>query len=365
MHQRYINLSYRSSRACLYGAYRRSTRLLFSSPFLGASEVKLQSFASPSSKPLGQDNTVENNIRSETNKLAKTRQRFWKEADIFHNQDKNSYEVQLDGKTVKTPLGFPLMLPAEKKSLAYLVKHEWANLPDSRIKIHSLPLTSIAARSIDLSQANENLMDAELIAKVGRLDDIKFNLLRYLDTDTCLIFTTIDEYEGKLREKQNDLYLPLIEEFEDYFTSYAKSKGNLLPSDDHRVKLLFLDCETDGLRGNKQSITTQNIVLDWMNSLNIYELVALEKAVFSSKSFLCGATLLRSNCSDPARMLELFQVNKNSLSEHFFKSIDEIVELGNLETIYQTAEWGEVEDTHDVDKEDWLRNLSSAALLSY
>lgn len=332
-----------------------------------ATESPVQSFIPHTTKPLGVDSTVESNIPTETNRLAKTLTKFWETVDTTFNEATNEYDVKLDGKILKTPLGFPLSLPSSKKQLAYLVGHEWANLPDLKIKTNSLPLTSIAARSIDLININrQDNPQPDLIAKVGKLDDIKYNLLRYLDTDTCLIFTTLEEYEGKLRKRQDELYLPLISEFELFFTAYAQKKADkLLPSPDHKVELNFLDCETDGLRGNQQSITTQNIVLDWLHQLPVYDLVALERAVLTSKSFLCGASLLRSHSGDSALLPTLYQVNKASPQDYFHKSIDEITEMGNLESIYQTQEWGEVEDTHDVDNADWSRNLSSAAILCH
>lgn len=307
--------------------------------------------------------TIENNIQSDTNRLSKTLTKFWEKVDTKYNDATQKYEIQLDGKTLKTPLGFPLALPKDKEVYAHLIEHEWSNLPDLKIKTNALPLTSIAARAIDLETVHTpGKEEAELIAKVGRLDDIKFNMLRYLDTDTCLIFTTLDEYEGRLRQKQEELYMPLIKEFEQFFTKWGQSR-KLLPSEQYQINLKYLDCETDGLKGNQQAITTQNIVLDWMNQMSVYELVALEKAILTSKSFLCGASLLRSNVSSAEKQFKLYQLNKDSLDDFYFKSLEDIIELGNLETIFQTNQWGEVEDTHDVDKVDWIRNLSSAALL--
>lgn len=329
-----------------------------------ATDGSLNSFI-PKSMPLGVDKTIETNIKSETNKLSKTLEKFWEKVDTCYNNQTNEYEVQLDGKTIKTPHGFPISIPKSKKQLAYLIKHEWANLPDLKIKTHSLPLTSITSRAIDLINCQkQSINNPELIAKVGKLDDIKYNLLRYFDTDTCLIFATDKEYEGKLRKRQHELYLPLIKEYEDFFTQYGHQNG-LLPSDDYKMTIESLDCQTNGLRGNEQSLTTQNIVLHWLNQLPIYDLIALEKAVLTSKSFLCGISLLRSNVSDEKNMAEIYQINKSNIDDYFHKTIEEIVELGNLETIYQTNEWGEVEDTHDVDKVDWLRNLTSAAILCH
>lgn len=304
-----------------------------------------------------------NNVKSETNRLEKTLTKFWNKATAKFNEQSGQFDICLDEKPLKTPLGNKLSVPASKKQLAYLIGHEWDNLVDLKIKPNTLPLTSMASRATDLAIVHgAEKVDPNLVTKVGDLQDIKYDILRYLDTDTCLIFTILEEYEGRLRQKQEELYRPLIAEFEDYFTAFAK-QNNLLPEPDYKVKLEFLDCETDGLRGNRQSLTTQNIVLQWLDQLPIYDLVALEKAILSLKSFLCGASILRSNVGDKSKQAEFYQLNKSSEADYFKKSVEELVEMGNLETIFQTEEWGEVEDTHDVDKADWLRNLSSCALV--
>ena len=337
-------------------------RLTFSRAHIGAG-VRLMSAST-----IRYNKTVENNLSTETNRLAKTLTKFWDKVDTAEIDGK--LEVQLDGKPLRTPAGFNLALPSQKHILATLVANEWANLPDLKVKTNALPLTSVVARAVDLetiSGPRKNLSEAtiasydEIRAKIGDVDDIRTNILRYLDTDTCLIFAPADEYEGKLRQRQLELYIPLREEFESFFSAWA-AKNGLAGAP---ITLEFLDCEEHDIRGNKQNIATQAIVLNWVQSLNMYELVSLERAILTSKLFLCGAALLRLNCLDEARMKEIFQVNKSCPEEYYFAEIEDIVELGNLETIFQTGEWGEVEDTHDVDKVDWLRNLTSAALLSH
>ncbi|KAL6453866.1 ATP12 Protein ATP12 [Candida maltosa Xu316] len=291
--------------------------------------------------------------------IPKTGSRFWKSGNVILNKDK--YEIQLDGKTLRTPLGFPLELPERKKQLAFLIAHEWTNLPDIKVKSSTLPLTALATRAIDLSK--HHLSESEKAKEMLALEDIKLQMLRYLDTDTCLIFATNKECDGKLRKRQEEIYRPLIAEFNDFFTAYAHKK-KLLPENE-KVDLVYLDCETDGLRGNQQGEKTQEIVLDWLDQLPIYDLIALEKTILTSKSFLCGVALLRSNVNDEKTLKDVYQVNKNSVDDYYHKSLEELIELANLETIFQTGEWGEVEDTHDVDKHDWLRNLASAALVCH
>lgn len=313
---------------------------------------------------LGGDKTIEHNIKSETNRLSKTGSRFWDKGHVFYNQKTGRFEIQLDGKTLRTPMGLPLTLPETKKQLAYLIAHEWTHLPKISLKSSALPLTGLAARAIDLeSTGTEKKRDNNGGEEMLAIEDLKLSMLKYLDTDTCLIFAGARDCDGKLRQKQEELYRPLIEEYNDFFTKYGLSKNLLKPGE--KIELKFLDCEKDGLRGNKQTLKTQQVVIDWLDQLDIFEFVALEKSILTTKSFLCAVSVLRSNVSDESRMKGVFQLNRDSNDLFWYKTIEEIIELGNLETILQTGEWGEVEDTHDVEQRDWLRSLTSAALLSH
>ncbi|CAK9438553.1 uncharacterized protein LODBEIA_P27770 [Lodderomyces beijingensis] len=316
------------------------------------------------SQPFGIDKTIEHNTRSETNRLAKTGKRFWNSSGVFFNSKTKNYEIQLDGKTLRTPLGFPLALPESKQQLAYLVAHEWTNLPNISVKSSALPLTELASRAIDLDRKDQVAeAEREKAENVIAVEDLKVGMLRYLDTDTCLIFAGKKDCDGKLRVKQEEIYPPLIKECEEFFTTFGRK--NQILEESEEITLRSLDCEKDGLRGNTQDHKTQELVLRWLDELDIFELVALEKTVLTTKSFLCGVSLLRSNVSDPARMQSVFQVNKDTSDAFWYKTVQEIIELGNLETIMQTGEWGEVEDTHDVEQRHWLRSLASAALVSH
>lgn len=58
---------------------------------------------------------------------------------------------------------------------------------------------------------------------------------------------------------------------------------------------------------------------------------------------------------------EEFRDLYNQEEERF--GIEEAAEASSLEVRWQTGMWGEVEDTHDVDKEDVRRQLGSVILL--
>jgi ATP synthase F1 complex assembly factor 2 len=194
----------------------------------------------------------------------------------------------------------------------------------------------LTSRSIDLEFANVE-KDEQAMTKVGKREDIIQMLLRYLDTDTLLVFSPEKEYEGGLRKAQEELYRPVIANVE-----------NLLQS-----PLSYLDSDRDGLRGNRQSEETREKARQWINQLSYWELVALEKTTLTTKSLICGILLI---CSKTSKGLQ---------HQDLQLTLEEIAHLASLEIVYQTERWGEVEDTHDVDFQDLRRNINSAALLCF
>lgn len=285
------------------------------------------------SSPLGRDTTIEHNTVSEANRLSKTLTKFWDQVDVTPVQNGELLQIELDHKPLRTPLGNPLAIPSTRPILANLIKHEWSSLTTLNIKPHSLPLTSLTSRVIDLMASSK---DAEVAQKIGTKESIITDLLRYLDTDTLLVFSPKSEYEGTLRKAQEEIYRPIIKEIEDLLD----------------VKLTYLDSDLDGLRGNSQTIETKEKVTKFLNELNYFDLVALEKVTLSAKSLICGLLTVLSK----SNQFKDIEVNKE---------LEEIAKAATLEVIYQTERWGEVEDTHDVDYQDIRRNINSAAILSF
>lgn len=281
----------------------------------------------------------DSNKKTETNKLEKTLAKFWEKVSVAKNDDSH-FVIQLDRKSIKTPLGFEMKIPPSKKSLAFLLENEWKSLPSLQIKPFQVPLTSLTSRCIDLEQAQLS-SDKEIKAKVGDLSTVKNLLLRYLDTDTMLVFSPVEDCDGELRKEQEKCYRPIIKEMESFFSKFADNG--------EPVVFTFLDCEKSGLIGNSQTEHTKAAVLKYLDSLSVWDLVALEKAVLVSKSFIAGVTILRNA----------------DYNDEFKLTVEELARLVTLETVIQTARWGEVEDTHDVDKVDIKRNLASAAIIAF
>ncbi|KAG7701894.1 hypothetical protein KL951_000350 [Ogataea haglerorum] len=275
---------------------------------------------------------------SETRKLEQTLTKFWEKVDLAEKDD--GYHILLDGKSIKTPLGFQLTVPKTKHTLAYLLAHEWKHLPSLQIKPYLVPLTSLVSRCIDLEQSHVK-QDAELLTKVGDKENLKTLLLKYLDTDTLLVFSPAKDCDGKLREAQEETYRPIIKSMEEFFQPYAENGV--------QIKLIYMDSDVHGLVGNRQPETTVKAVRKWLDTLDFWSLVSLERATLTAKSFLSGVAILRLNNKEDTIGL----------------TVDDIARAATLETIYQTERWGEVEDTHDVDKVDVQRNLTSASLIVY
>lgn len=112
-----------------------------------------------------------------------------------------------------------------------------------------------------------------------------------------------------------------------------------------------LDGET--LFPKSQDEATRAVIQGWVSGLSAWELAGLERAVLAGKSMLIGARLVVEWSEGP--------VGVAGEGERF--GVETAARTASLEVDFQTGKWGEVEDTHDVEKEDVRRQLGSAVLL--
>ena len=96
-----------------------------------------------------------------------------------------------------------------------------------------------------------------------------------------------------------------------------------------------------------------------MAGLPSWELVGLERAALAGKS-LCVAARLVCEWSEYLRA-DMGEQGDGSGGGRF--GIEEAAEACSLEVRWQTGRWGEVEDTHDVEKEDMRRQFGSVVLI--
>ncbi|KAJ4288594.1 hypothetical protein N0V90_011831 [Kalmusia sp. IMI 367209] len=265
--------------------------------------------------------------------------RFWKDVSVKDTED--GLQVFLDTRPVRTPTKEILTVPATKHQLATAIALEWDLLVSAQqaLKTHYIPMTSLAARALDIEKA-----DAQGNAKVR--EDINRMLMRYLATDTLLcwaperVLNEVTQGGLTLRQLQMKLATPIIA----YLTTHVWPGVEIKPI-----------LEPDSIIPVSQPEMTKDVVRGWLTGLPSFELAGLERAVLASKSLLVGVRLIHE-------WGEAFAQSRKAADAGRF-GIEEAVEAASSEVRWQTTQWGEVEDTHDVEKEDMRRQLGSAIIL--
>jgi len=250
-------------------------------------------------------------------------------------------QVYLDSRPVRTPNKDILTVPRSKHQLATAIALEWDLLLSAQqaLKTHYIPMTSLAARALDIQRA-----DAEGNEKV-RID-IMTLLMDYLYTDTLMCWApekvlNDSTRNGKtLRQLQMETATPIVAHLTTHIWPGVEIKPILEP---------------DSIMPVAQPELTQQVIRGWLSGLPAFELAGLERSVLASKSLLVAVRLMHE-------WGEAFAEARNGSEERRF-GIEEAAEACTLEVRWQTEHWGEVEDTHDVEKEDLKRQLGSAILL--
>lgn len=114
--------------------------------------------------------------------------------------------------------------------------------------------------------------------------------------------------------------------------------------------------DSDSIMPRSQPQMTKDVIQGWVSGLPAFELAGLERAVLAGKGLLGAARLLVEWST------ELAYLKGESPGREKF-GVEEAARAASLEVVWQTGMWGEVEDTHDVEKEDVRRQLGSVILL--
>ncbi|RHZ79398.1 hypothetical protein Glove_146g49 [Diversispora epigaea] len=238
----------------------------------------------------------------QTKKAEKILKRFWKEVSVITNKD-NEYQVALDKRPLKTPNGSPLVISSSQKSLAILIAGEWES-QKTLLKQHSLPLTSLVARSIDGFEKNPT-----------EKQDAIARLIKYFDTDTICYQET---YPERLVKLQRQYWDPIVNWARDYY----------------KVKIKI----NNGIIGEKQHPETREKLQAVIENFDCLKLSAFERTTMLSSSFLIGLGLVERKLT-----------------------VEEAAKATRVETISQTMKWGEIADVHAVDNEYIRSQLGSVA----
>lgn len=178
-------------------------------------------------------------------------------------------------------------------------------------------------------------------------------VLRYLDTDSLLCWApppTDPPAAGELTLRE--LQERTAQEVIGYLSTHVWPGVQIEP---------VLDEES--IMPKRQQEGVREVIQGWVMGLDAWELAALERGVLAGKSLLGAARLVvewsEGTAGQPAR--ELIASQGSGTAKKF--GIEEAAKAASLEVDWQIRKWGEVEDTHDVEKVDVRRQLGSVVLL--
>ncbi|KAJ6151844.1 ATP12 ATPase F1F0-assembly protein [Penicillium chermesinum] len=266
---------------------------------------------------------------SQPSKSQLLKKRFWKDVHIHGKQDE--YQVLLDKRPVRTPTKEVLSIPPTKPHLAHAVALEWDTMTSAQqaLKSHLIPLTSLSARAADIVREDAR-------GETTTRDQIINTAMRYLETDTLLCWEPEHEsstFERKGEDKQ-------IESLREIQIRVAKDIMSFLSTKVWPGLEIVPILGSDSILPVAQPPTTQDSIKKWVSELAPHD-IAVRLLVEWSENFRS----IQRSATDTKKF-----------------GLEEAAEASSLEVKWQTDMWGEVEDTHDVDKEDLKRQLGSVVV---
>jgi ATP synthase F1 complex assembly factor 2 len=215
-----------------------------------------------------------------------------------------------------------------------------------------IPLTSLTCRALDIAASDTPAGDGSIRTSITT------TLLRYLDTDSLLCFApapTAATHGHNLNPSTNEgptLHALQQEAYTDttsYLTTHAWPGVTIVP---------VLD--STSIMPRHQAPGTREVVQGWILSLSPFELAGLERATLGGKSLLAAARLIVEWSEEGAHSHSAAAAEQAGKRRF---GVEEAARAVSLEVEWQTRQWGEVEDTHDVEKEDVRRQFGSVVLL--
>ncbi|KAB5547279.1 ATP12 chaperone [Coniochaeta sp. 2T2.1] len=290
---------------------------------------------------------------NKNNKPSTLKKRFWEHVYVVETEDGQQLQINLDKRPLRHPTTKePIKIPASKRHLADALALEWDLLTSAlqATKVHFIPMTSLVCRAIDIAADDAQAQDG--VGQVRR--NIIEVMMRYLDTDSLLCLAPPPDPDNPILQSSalNDEGESLREVQErSTIETIAWLTTHVWPG----VEInLVLDGESIMPKSQKPGV--REIIQGWVTGLNEWELAGLERGVLASKSLLTAARLVAEWSEGDAG------VGKKVAAERQF-GVEEAAKVASVEVDWQIGRWGEVEDTHDVEKEDLRRQLGSVILL--
>jgi len=257
-----------------------------------------------------------------------------------------SLQIFLDSRPLRHPQTKEIIrLPTSKPNLAAAIALEWDVLTSAQqaTKQHLIPLTSLVCRAVDI--AEDDASSPSGTAKTRK--EIATTVMRYLDTDSLLCWAPpAGDYDlrNDAGESLRDVQKQVAEETVSFLTTHVWPGITIEPVlDGHEIL------------PRKQPEGVREVVQGWVEGLSPWEIAGLERATFAGKSLVAAARFISAWSEGP--------IGKRELNADYKFGIEEAAKAVSLEVDWQATQWGEVEDTHDVNKEDVRRQLGSVVLL--
>ncbi|KAG5927355.1 hypothetical protein E4U42_002332 [Claviceps africana] len=278
-------------------------------------------------------------------KTTTLRKRFWKEVSV--SEVDGALRVCLDDRPLRHPQTKEIIsLPVSKPNLAFAIALEWDSLTSTAqaTKQHLIPLTSLVCRALDIQASDRDKTPGTVTLR----EQITTTVMRYLDTDSLLCWAAPAgqfDLRNEAGESLRDVQKRAADGVVSFMTTHVWPGIRLSP---------VLD--GDAIMPKKQEDGVREVVQGWVSGLTAWEMAGLERAVLAGKSLVAAARILAEWTEGPAK-------RPVSLGEDAAFGVEEAARMVNLEVDWQASQWGEVEDTHDVNNEDLRRQLGSVVLL--
>ncbi|KAI5810246.1 hypothetical protein DFH27DRAFT_538721 [Peziza echinospora] len=210
--------------------------------------------------------------------------RFYKQAHVLPHPATGGFHPHLDSRPLKTPHKNPLILPPNKPHLAHLVAAEYNSLTTTAqaSKGYLLPITQLSSRCIDyLSDKDPKSQHTQHVAMVDMC-------LKYLDTDTllCLVpppnMWMVSESDEPDELTLRKLQVKVLRETEDWI------ERHLFPG----IVFRELDTAKGFLATAPQLEETRGRIRAWLEGLDVWTLVGIERCTISAKSLLVALRLV-------------------------------------------------------------------------
>ena len=234
--------------------------------------------------------------------------RFYDEVTVCRCSEEDAWEIQLDGRTLKTPTRRPLHFP--NAALAHAVALEWDAQDGSRgIDPHAMPMMTIVCTAID--NEHDGLVQKKLLVE---------QLMPFLDTDTVCYFAKDDH---KLLRKQQRLWKPLHEWL-------AAEHGVTLSTNTEVAEIVFTPHPQDSVQ----------TVRSMLEAMDIWTITGVHALALECKSLVIPLAL-------QARYI----------------TVEQAIAAARVDEEDQIERWGLVEGGHDVDRVNADVSVASSSML--